>query len=180
DFEAAIRGVSWRSTLDGTFLVTGVEGGSVLMWKVTEAEGGKCRVNVQWSAAKGKLILTGTQVQGVRGLNQLNKQLLKQRGAVGEPEYALATASKKVLAMASVFSKLKKVPKDTAPPEILSAVEATAASTATESVVATVLESTVAATESAATGSAVTELTATESEATESGDAESASESTAT
>ncbi|KAF9344573.1 hypothetical protein BGX34_005518, partial [Mortierella sp. NVP85] len=41
------------------------------------------------------------------GLSQLNKQLLMQRGAVGEPAHRLREASKKVATMASVVSKLK-------------------------------------------------------------------------
>ncbi|KAG0199873.1 hypothetical protein BGX31_004210, partial [Mortierella sp. GBA43] len=82
-----------------------------------------------------------------------------QRGAVGEPEYALAAASKKVVAMASVLSKLRQAPEDVFAPEISSAVEATTLTT-TKS-------------ESGATESEATESGATESEATESGAAES-------
>jgi WD40 repeat protein len=107
DFQGTIRAISWRSTSDGIYLVTGDECGSVLMWNVTEDED-QCRVSLQWSASKGKLELTGAMVQGVRGLGQLNKELLKQRGAVGEPEYQLYAACKKLIAMASVVSKLKQ------------------------------------------------------------------------
>jgi WD40 repeat protein len=107
DFQGTIRAISWRSTSDGNYLVTGEEGGSVLMWKVTEDED-QCRVSPQWSASNGKLILIGATVQGVRGLTQLNKQLLKQRGAVGEPEYQLYAASKRLITMSSVISKLRQ------------------------------------------------------------------------
>jgi WD40 repeat protein len=107
DFQGHIRAITWRFTSDENYLVTGEKGGSVLMWKVTEDED-QCHVSPQWSTSKGKLILTGATVQGVRGLSQLNKQLLKQRGAVGKPEYQLYTASKKLIAMASVVSMLKQ------------------------------------------------------------------------
>ncbi|KAG0220780.1 hypothetical protein BGX31_010539, partial [Mortierella sp. GBA43] len=46
-----------------------------------------------------------TTIQDARGLSSLNKQLLKQRGAVGEPEFLFYEASKKVVAMASALSK---------------------------------------------------------------------------
>jgi hypothetical protein len=42
-------------------------------------------------------------------LSQLNKQLLRQRGAIGEPEYLLHEAGKKVATMASVVSRLKQL-----------------------------------------------------------------------
>ncbi|KAF9348693.1 hypothetical protein BGX34_002290, partial [Mortierella sp. NVP85] len=44
---------------------------------------------------------------GVQGLSDLSKRLLKQRGATGEPGVRLREASKKVMRMTSVVSKLK-------------------------------------------------------------------------
>jgi hypothetical protein len=46
-------------------------------------------------------------IQNVQGLSQLNRQLLLQRGAVGEPIHRLRDASKKVATMTSVVSQLK-------------------------------------------------------------------------
>ncbi|KAG0197033.1 hypothetical protein BGX31_005025, partial [Mortierella sp. GBA43] len=55
----------------------------------------------------GALNLTGACIQDVHGLGQLNKELMKQRGADGEPIGHLQEAAKKVLGIASVLSKLK-------------------------------------------------------------------------
>ncbi|KAG0220994.1 hypothetical protein BGX31_010314, partial [Mortierella sp. GBA43] len=58
--------------------------------------------------ASGALEVAGLSMQGVRGLSQLNKQLLRQRGAEGDPVSKLQEAGKKVIAIASVLSKLKQ------------------------------------------------------------------------
>ncbi|KAG0207346.1 hypothetical protein BGX31_002589, partial [Mortierella sp. GBA43] len=44
---------------------------------------------------------------GVKGLSQLNRLVLKQRGAVGEPHVGTRLAIKKVVDMATVVSRLK-------------------------------------------------------------------------
>lgn len=46
-------------------------------------------------------------LQDVQGLSQLNKQLLNQRGAMGEPSHQLRETFKKVGTMVSVVSKRK-------------------------------------------------------------------------
>ncbi|UUM21443.1 hypothetical protein [Mycoavidus sp. SF9855] len=53
-----------------------------------------------WSSTHEVLTATDTSIQDVKGLSAANKQLLKQCGAVGE-------ASKTLISMASVASKLK-------------------------------------------------------------------------
>jgi hypothetical protein len=78
------------------------------MWQVIE-DGDLCHVRLRWSTSSGKLTLGGACIQDVRGLNNLNKQLLEQRGAVGEPVHQLREASKKVIDMASAVSKLKQL-----------------------------------------------------------------------
>jgi len=107
NFQDAIRAVDWNKTSDGFYLVTGCDDGSVLKWQVVEEEG-LCSVRLQWSATNGALTMTGASIQDVRGLGQINRQLLKQRGAVGEPEDLFREASKKVMTMASVVSNLKQ------------------------------------------------------------------------
>jgi hypothetical protein len=52
--------------------------------------------------------VTGTSIQDVRGLSSLHKQLLTQRGAIGEPENPFRVSSKKVITMTSVVSQLKE------------------------------------------------------------------------
>jgi len=112
NFPAEIYCVSWSTSSNANYLVTGCKDGSVLNWQVLEED--QCRVQLQWSASNGGLTVTGASIQGARGLTALNKQLLKQRGAIGEPEHLLCETSKKVTTMASVVSKLKETSGGTA------------------------------------------------------------------
>ncbi|KAF9357758.1 Transducin (beta)-like 1 X-linked receptor 1 [Mortierella sp. NVP85] len=91
--------VAWCTSLDDNYLVTGCDDGSVLKWKVIEEEG-KCRLQLQWSASKGALTAKGASIQGTHGLSALDKQLLKQRGAVGEPESLLCEPRKQLVTTA--------------------------------------------------------------------------------
>ncbi|KAK3807653.1 MAG: quinon protein alcohol dehydrogenase-like superfamily [Benniella sp.] len=109
DLDSSIRSIAWSTSPDISYFVTGCEDGSVRMWKVVE-ESGVCHVHVHWRPVNGELNVTETSIQDVHGLSQLNKQLLKQRGAVGTPLHAdrLRDASKQVLSMVSVISTLKQ------------------------------------------------------------------------
>ncbi|KAK3810111.1 MAG: WD40-repeat-containing domain protein [Benniella sp.] len=103
----SIHGVAWNTTSNNNYLITGSYDGSMLKWEIIEDED-RCRVRLCWSVTNGTLAVTGACVRGVSGLTGLNKQLLKQRGAIGEPQHLLREAGKKVLSMASLVSKLKK------------------------------------------------------------------------
>ncbi|KAK3809361.1 MAG: hypothetical protein J3Q66DRAFT_405374 [Benniella sp.] len=111
NFPAEVNCVSWSTSSDSNYLVTGCADGSVLKWQVLKED--QYRVQLQWSASNGGLTVTDASLQGVRGLTALNKQLLKQRGAIGEPEHLLRETSKKVVTMASVVSKLKETSEGT-------------------------------------------------------------------
>ncbi|KAG0210271.1 Transducin (beta)-like 3 [Mortierella sp. GBA43] len=107
DIQGAVHCIDWRADLDAFSLVTACDDGSVSMWSVVE-DGETCRVSLQWASMTGALTLTD-----VRGLSQLNKELMKQRGADGEPINYLQEAAKKVIGIASVLSKLKQPLKGT-------------------------------------------------------------------
>jgi len=66
------------------------------------------------SCTNGMLTVTDASIEDVQGLSGLNKELLRQRGAIGEPENLLHGASKKIAVMASVVSKLKPLSNETA------------------------------------------------------------------
>ncbi|KAF9348624.1 hypothetical protein BGX34_002329, partial [Mortierella sp. NVP85] len=83
--------------------------GSVLKWEVVKADEEYC-VSLRWGTTNGRLSVTGASIEDARGLSQLNKQLLRQRGAIGEPGHLLHEVGKKVATMASVVSKLKQLP----------------------------------------------------------------------
>ena len=107
NFEGGVPGVAWIPSTDANYLVTGCEDGSVLKWQVTEEEE-QCRVTLCWSATNGSLTVTRASVQDVRGLTTLNRQLLKQRGAEGEPENLICKEGKNLIAMASVVSRMRQ------------------------------------------------------------------------
>jgi WD40 repeat protein len=103
----AVNGVEWIQYSDIDCLATTCGDGSVRMWEVTK-EGGQYGVRLRWGSMNKALVVTDAIVQDAQGLSELNKQLLKQRGAVGEPSNLLRDSSKKVATMASVVSQLKR------------------------------------------------------------------------
>ncbi|KAF9355037.1 hypothetical protein BGX34_010693, partial [Mortierella sp. NVP85] len=106
-FQAIITSIAWSTRPDRNYLVTGCWDGSVLKWEVVQEEG-EYRIRLCWGVTNGLLTVTDASMQDVRGLSRLNTQLLKQRGAIGEPQDLLQEAGKKVATMASVVSELKK------------------------------------------------------------------------
>jgi len=106
---AVIRGfkgdIAWIESPIANYLVAGSLGVAG-MWQVDTDED-QCRLTPHWMITKGELDACDATIQDVHGLSQLDSQLLKQRGAVGEPAHRLRDASKKLMTMASVVSKLK-------------------------------------------------------------------------
>jgi WD40 repeat protein len=98
--------IAW---IDAKHLVGGHGDGSVKMWKVVMEDKKYC-VRLHWRSTTGHFTVEGACVQDAQGLSHLNKQLLKQRGAVGEPADLLREAGKKVMNMVSVVNKLKISP----------------------------------------------------------------------
>jgi hypothetical protein len=119
NLQGPVFGVAWTPSPDANFLISGCEDGSVLKWEVLEEEE-QCHVNLCWGAIKGSLSVSGASIQDVRGLNALNKQLLMQRGAEGEPVNPFREASKKLVTMASVVSQMRQPPGDGMIPDSLS------------------------------------------------------------
>ena len=103
-----IWSVAWGPQSDTTYFVTASGNGLVLKWEVMDEEK-SIRVRLLWNATNGTLAVTGAVMRGVRGLSSLNKELLKQHGAVGEPETLLRERSKKVATMTSVVSNFEEV-----------------------------------------------------------------------
>jgi hypothetical protein len=116
NFQAPVLTIAWIPSPDTNFLVTGCQDGSVLKWQVIEEEE-QCHVNLCWAAKNSSLTVSGALIQDVRGLTSLNQQLLKQRGAKGEPENLFREAGKKVITMASVVSQLRQ-PSDQAEQQV--------------------------------------------------------------
>jgi hypothetical protein len=106
DFQAAVHDIAWSESHGLKYIVAGCDDGVVGMWQVLVSEG-HCDVSLKWRTTNGELDMKDATIQDVQGLSQLNRKLLKQRGAVGEPADLLREASKKVATMVSVVSKLK-------------------------------------------------------------------------
>ncbi|KAG0290269.1 hypothetical protein BGZ98_003526, partial [Dissophora globulifera] len=106
-FGEGITSVASSAALSGLFFATG-SGNSVRTLKVTEEEG-QFQVHLLWSSAHSKLTVAGSLIQGTQGLSKINIQLLKQRGAAGDPTppLSLYEVSRKITGMASIASKLK-------------------------------------------------------------------------
>jgi len=117
DFQDEVNDITWIESSGHNYLVAGCGGGGgvVGMWQVLVV-GDRFDVNLKWMTTNGELDMKDAIIQDVQGLSQLNRKLLKQRGAVGDPAHTLREAGKKVAAMASVVSKLRITP-DTAAAE---------------------------------------------------------------
>ncbi|KAK3821649.1 MAG: quinon protein alcohol dehydrogenase-like superfamily [Benniella sp.] len=101
--------VAWSTKPDVNCFVVGCEDGSEWMGQVIEDEdGNSCHIRWRWRTVSGGLNLEETSVHDVRGLSQLDKQLLEQRGAEGEPSVRLREVAKNVASMVSVVSNLKQ------------------------------------------------------------------------
>ncbi len=81
-FGRGIYSVVWKTTPDSTYLVIGSGDRLVCQWQVIE-EGDEVQVRLRWLSPHSKLEVRATSIDGVEGLNELNRRLLKQLGAVG-------------------------------------------------------------------------------------------------
>ncbi|KAF9200941.1 hypothetical protein BGZ49_008839 [Haplosporangium sp. Z 27] len=86
DFHGEVISIVWKETPHGNFLVTGSRDRSTRSWKVTE-DGDKTIARLRWSTTHDQLTVINTSLQNVEGLSPLNAQLLKQRGAIVDPQY---------------------------------------------------------------------------------------------
>ncbi|KAG0303741.1 hypothetical protein BGZ99_002583, partial [Dissophora globulifera] len=98
---------AWSATLNGIFFAAG-SGNSVYVWKVIQEED-HYKTQLHWRSTHSELSLSKSSIQNVKGLSRVNIQLLKQRGAVGDPTppLSLRDASWKLASMGSVASRLK-------------------------------------------------------------------------
>jgi len=101
-----IRSIVWSTNSDASYVVVGFVDGSVAMWQVMD-DGDPYHARMRWRTTKGGLAVKDTLIQDVRGLSQLTKKLLEQRGAVGKPIEDIRGSSRKVATMTSVVSKFK-------------------------------------------------------------------------
>ena len=78
-----IENMAWTTDHEVNYLVTGCEEGTLRLWQIIEGED-QCHVYLRWSSKHKVLAVAGASIQDATGLSQMNKQLLKQHGAVEE------------------------------------------------------------------------------------------------
>ncbi len=83
-FNGTVNSVAWQTTAEGVWLATGGDDKAIRCWQV-HREGEACHVTLCWASAQTTLTAPDMCIQDVIGLSPLNTQLLKQRGATGEP-----------------------------------------------------------------------------------------------
>ncbi|KAF8977197.1 hypothetical protein BGZ46_007568 [Entomortierella lignicola] len=83
DFNGPVYSLSMKSDSDSDslFLVTGSHDKSVRHWRITKV-GDQYEFTLCWSSSHEALTLTNTSLKDVRGLRQLDRDLLIQRGAL--------------------------------------------------------------------------------------------------
>jgi WD40 repeat protein len=85
DFYGWVLDATWVTGSDFKQLAASCNDGSWSRWSVKE-DGNQCQVTQLWRSTNGQLTMTGSIIQDVSGLSQLNKELLKQLGTKGEPD----------------------------------------------------------------------------------------------
>ncbi len=106
-FGGGISSVAWKTTGDGSYLVTGSADKSVRQWEVKK-EGEETKAILCWSSVYDVLTVNDTLLEGVRGLSDVNEKLLKQREAVGEPLLSVGKIGRKIQSELSVVSRWKQ------------------------------------------------------------------------
>ncbi len=91
-FNERVSSVAWYTNDKGEWLATGSDDKAVRLWQV-HREGETCRVTLSWTSMQTTLTAPDMCIQDVIGLSSRNTQLLKQRGATGEPSETVAQPS---------------------------------------------------------------------------------------
>ena len=88
-FQSPVSCISWVATANGNFIIAGCNDNSVSMWQLLELDD-HYQVYLYWSTKYDGLSLSETSIHDVRGLSNINLQLLQQHGAVGGQEPTMA------------------------------------------------------------------------------------------
>ncbi len=87
DFSGSVSAAIWKKIGNLDYVVTGSYDKAVRWWQLIKDKDGKpSQVRLRWTSTQEALNLSEANIESVEGLSPLNQQLLKQRGAVGEPQ----------------------------------------------------------------------------------------------
>ncbi|UAW64649.2 pentapeptide repeat-containing protein [Mycoavidus sp. HKI] len=109
-FTGPVMSVAWNASINGTYLVTGGADHSVRRWEIKK-EAEKDKVILCWSSTHHVLTVTDTSIEGAHGLSGIKKQLLKQRGAMGEPALRFHQTTRQLSGVLSAAAKFKQLAK---------------------------------------------------------------------
>ncbi|KAK3813985.1 MAG: WD40-repeat-containing domain protein [Benniella sp.] len=83
DFQHEVCDIAWLETPNAQYVVAGCKDGVVGMWQVIMDED-RCQVHLHWRTTNGTFDVQDATIQGVKGLNSLNKWILMGQEAVEE------------------------------------------------------------------------------------------------
>jgi len=89
DFLAPVRCLAWSPTEPWVF-ATGCDDDSLCVWRIAEVNSG-VRVQLVWGSLAPRLTASGTRMDKVDGLTDMQKELLLQRGAIDKSTDSDAT-----------------------------------------------------------------------------------------
>ncbi|KAK3814046.1 MAG: WD40-repeat-containing domain protein [Benniella sp.] len=117
EFQHEVNDVAWVKTTNAQYVVAGCENGVVGMWQVTMNEE-RFQVRLHWKTTNGMFDVKDVTIQDVKGLDSLNKRILKQSGAAGEPDHRQREGIKEEAPVAPVVSRFKN-PSDWVAAEVI-------------------------------------------------------------
>ena len=79
NFQGRVWSLDWVATAEADYLITGCRDGSFIKWRIIE-EGEQCRAQLCWRVTNGSLNAGGIVMKDVKGMTELDKELLSQRG----------------------------------------------------------------------------------------------------
>ncbi|GJJ68048.1 protein transport protein SEC13 [Entomortierella parvispora] len=79
-YQDAVFALAWKAAPDHMYLAVGSNDQSVRMWQVVEDDT-EVKMRLKWRSAPYALELSQVSIQDVLGLSEMNRRLLKQRGA---------------------------------------------------------------------------------------------------
>lgn len=98
--------LAWVEVSGVHHLISGCYDGSMQAWKVVDGDADQLRVSLRWNITSSTFNVMNATIQDVHGLSSMNEKLLKQLGSIGEPIHRFQDPGEKVVAMASVVSRL--------------------------------------------------------------------------
>ncbi len=84
-FNSIVTAIAWQAMPEEReyALLTGEGDSTLRLWHITETNNGQMHTSLRWTSHQAVLMVKGTNLRGVQGLNEMNARLLKQRGAAG-------------------------------------------------------------------------------------------------